>query len=110
MKINDAIYIAAVCIVALVFISLVWRPAGPAEGQAAPAGLGAAGTPRTVNTDLILRLIRERRLSDHLWLTAGAGISLGNRLELTHTGGLTTYKSGLDNGFFATVGLRLASW
>ncbi|HNR33234.1 MAG TPA: hypothetical protein PKI11_20255 [Candidatus Hydrogenedentes bacterium] len=64
MKTNDAVYIAAVCIVALVFMALVWRPAGPAEGQAAPTGLGAPGVPRAVDSDLILRLIREHRLSD----------------------------------------------
>lgn len=64
MKTNDVVYIVAVCSVALVFMALVWRPVQLPEGQGA-AGLGAAGTPRTVDTELILRLIRERKLSDH---------------------------------------------
>lgn len=52
----------------------------------------------------------ERRLADGVWLTGGAGISLGNSLELKTTGGLTTFKTGLDDGYFASLGLRVAAW
>ncbi len=65
MKANDALYIAVVCIVALVFAALVWRPAIPAERQGDAKGLGAAGVPRDVDIGRIETLIRERQLSDH---------------------------------------------
>ena len=39
-----------------------------------------------------------------------AGVSLGNSIELKTTGGLTTFKRNLDNGYFASLGLRVAAW
>lgn len=52
----------------------------------------------------------EHQIADGIWLTAGAGASFGNHLELKTTGGLTNFKTGLDNGYFASLGLRVASW
>jgi hypothetical protein len=52
----------------------------------------------------------ERELAEGVWLTGGAGVSLANQIELRTTGGLTTFKTGLDNGYFASLGLRVAAW
>jgi hypothetical protein len=52
----------------------------------------------------------EHQLADGVWLTGGVGISLANHLELKTTGGLTTFKTGLDDGYFASLGLRVAAW
>jgi len=52
----------------------------------------------------------EHQLADGVWLSAGAGATFGNQLELKTTGGLTTFKTGLDNGYFASLGLRIAAW
>ncbi|MEY4244340.1 MAG: hypothetical protein RLZZ245_1925 [Verrucomicrobiota bacterium] len=55
-------------------------------------------------------LYANRRISDHIWLRAGAGITLGNEINLTETNGDERFGQNLDDGMFAQVALRLVTW
>jgi len=51
-----------------------------------------------------------RRLTGELWLSAGAGATLGNEIRLTEPNGDKLFKQDLNSGLFAQVSLRLKSW
>lgn len=55
-------------------------------------------------------LYANRRLSDHIWLRAGAGMTLGNEINLTETNGDERFGQNLDDGMFAQVALRIVTW
>lgn len=68
------------------------------------------GSERLEFRSLLVGLHAERRLTESLWLGIGAGVSVGNKLEYGSPDGLTTFKDHPDDGWFAQVGLRVASW
>lgn len=99
------------------FLSVWWQPdeawlvrfgAGPSGGV---WNTGWNGLSRDLSmSSYLVGAGFETRLNDGLWFTVNAGVSLGNHLELGTTGGLTTFKTGLDEGLFISFGLRLAAW
>jgi hypothetical protein len=99
------------------YFNIWWQPADP---WLVRFGAGPAGGVWNVDWNNLSRDLSfssflvgfgvERQLTDQLWLAAAAGASFANRLELTHTGGLTDYKTGLQDGIYALIGLRLAAW
>ena len=99
------------------YLNLWWQPA---DDWLARFGAGPGGGVWNVDWNNLSRDLSlssylvgisvEHQIADGVWLTAGAGASFGNHLELKTTGGLTTFKTGLDDGYFASLGLRVASW
>ncbi len=57
-----------------------------------------------------LGLFASHRIADKLWLTAGAGISVGNEISLTEPNGDEYFEQEMDSGLFGIVNLRLKAW
>lgn len=57
-----------------------------------------------------ISLNANRRLTGKFWLSAGAGMTFGNSIELTKPDGGRIYNEELDSGFFTQVSLRLMAW
>ncbi|MBK1792035.1 DUF6268 family outer membrane beta-barrel protein [Persicirhabdus sediminis] len=56
-------------------------------------------------------LLVERRLSQHVWLTAWGGLTFANEVEIeTASGGNTVFEDDIENGWFVYTGLRVAVW
>lgn len=71
----------------------------------------AAGNSRAIDlTTYQLGVFADRRLIDKLWLSAGVGLSLGNKLEYTTTHGDTLFERSPEAGVFGQIGLRLKAW
>ena len=51
-----------------------------------------------------------RRLAGKLWLSAGVGATVGNKLEYTTTHGDTLFSREPDSGVFGVIALRLKAW
>jgi hypothetical protein len=69
------------------------------------------GASRSVDlTSYRVGLYANRRLTENLWLRAGAGITFGNEIELTRPNGRNLFAEDLDSGLFGQVSLRLMSW
>lgn len=51
-----------------------------------------------------------RRLSENLWLTAGAGATVGNDIRLTEPNGDRLSKQEMDAGLFGQIALRMKAW
>lgn len=51
-----------------------------------------------------------RRLYQHLWVTAGAGVAFANDLDYTTPSGRTLVSRDPDAGAFGSIGLRLLAW
>lgn len=51
-----------------------------------------------------------RRLTANLWLSVGAGATLGNEIELTRPNGDRIFQDDMDGGFFGQVSLRVLNW
>lgn len=52
----------------------------------------------------------ERRIKNELWIYAGAGVTLGNQVELRDKYENTLYTDAADGGMFIFAGLRLGEW
>jgi len=61
-------------------------------------------------TSYRLGVYASHRITGKLWLTAGAGMSLGNEISLTEPDGDEYYEQDLDSGLFGMVMLRLRTW
>lgn len=71
----------------------------------------AGGTSRSIDlTSYRLGLFASRRLSGELWLTAGAGATIGNEITLTQPDGDELFEQDMESGLFGQVGLRLRTW
>jgi hypothetical protein len=55
-------------------------------------------------------LFVDRRLTEQVWVRAGAGMTAGNEIELESPNGDRDYKSDLDEGIFGEISLRVLSW
>lgn len=51
-----------------------------------------------------------RRLTENLWLRAGAGITVGNDIELTRPQGSRIAQEDMDGGLFGQISLRVLEW
>lgn len=51
-----------------------------------------------------------RRLADNLWLTAGAGATVGNEITLTRPDGDKIADQDLETGMFGQIAVRLRTW
>lgn len=70
-----------------------------------------AGDSRALDlTDNRLGLYVSRRLTDKLWLTCGAGVTLGEELTYGTTGGDVWWGVEPDSTWFGVIGLRLKAW
>lgn len=70
-----------------------------------------AGESRSIDfTSFRLGLYASRRLTGELWLTAGAGVTIGNELDYTTPGGRVLESRDSDSAMFGTIGLRLNTW
>ena len=70
-----------------------------------------AGLSRAVDlTSYRLGFYADRRLTDNIWISAGAGATMGNEIRLTETDGSEIYKEKMDGGMFAQVSLRMIAW
>ncbi len=52
----------------------------------------------------------DRHLFEKLWLSAGVGLSVGNKLEYTKTNGDTLFERAPEAALFGQIGLRLKTW
>ena len=69
------------------------------------------GASRSIDlTSYRVGIFADRRLTAQLWLTAGAGATVGNEIELTRPDGDQLFKQELESGLFAQIGLRLRTW
>ena len=57
-----------------------------------------------------LGVYASRRLSGNLWLTAGAGATVGNDIRLTEPNGDRLFKEDMDTGLFGQITLRMKVW
>lgn len=72
---------------------------------------GNNGISRTISLDSYrVGAYADRRLTDQLWLSVGAGVAMFNDLEYTTTSGSRLYKKDLDDGFFGSIALRVKTW
>lgn len=70
-----------------------------------------AGQSRTIDlSDHRLGLYASRRLTHNLWLTAGAGITLGNELDYATASGTDLFNTDPDSAFFGVISLRVKAW
>ena len=70
-----------------------------------------SGTSRSIDhSSYHVGLFASRRLSGNLWLSAGAGTTLGNQIRLTEPNGDSLFKQDMDSGLFGQIGLRLKTW
>lgn len=70
-----------------------------------------AGTSRSIDlTSYRAGLYASRRLHGELWLTAGAGATVGNQLDYTTPHGSKLSGLDPDTGVFGVIGLRLKAW
>lgn len=71
----------------------------------------AGGLSRSIDlTSYYLGLYASRRLTGHLWLTAGVGATVGNEIDYTTPGGNALLQRDIDEGLFGLVSLRLKAW
>lgn len=73
----------------------------------------AAGSQNIDFRSFRIGLASSHRLSTHLWLTYGGGITAGNRLEITNTDGSELHPNALgelDQGFYGFLSLGLRAW
>ncbi len=71
----------------------------------------SGGTSRSIDlTSYRLGLFASRRLTGDLWLTAGAGATVGNEIALTQPDGDELFEQEMDSGLFGQIGLRLKTW
>jgi hypothetical protein len=69
------------------------------------------GTSRAIEfKSFRIGLYANHRISDHIWLRAGTGITLGNEINLTETNGDERFGQNLDDGLFGQIGLRIVTW
>jgi hypothetical protein len=61
-------------------------------------------------SDNRLGLYASRRLTENLWLTAGAGLTIANELDYTTPAGHGIYSSDLDTAPFGVISLRVKAW
>lgn len=61
-------------------------------------------------TNYRLGIYASHRLTGKLWLTAGAGMSVGNEIRLTEPDGDKRFEQDMDSGLFGMVSLRLRTW
>jgi hypothetical protein len=61
-------------------------------------------------TSYRLGVYASHRLTGKLWLTAAAGMSVGNEINLTEPNGDELFEQDLDSGLFGMVSLRLRTW
>lgn len=61
-------------------------------------------------TSYKLGLFANRRITDHVQLAAGVGVTFSNEIELFRSNGGTVVDQRLDRGFFGQIGLIIASW
>lgn len=72
---------------------------------------GAAGESRSIDlTSYRLGLYASRRITGQLWLTAGGGMTVGNEIDYTTSGGREILGLDPETGFFGAIGLRLKAW
>ncbi|MCF7675190.1 MAG: hypothetical protein K9M97_07585 [Akkermansiaceae bacterium] len=77
--------------------SFLCQPITPAEGI-------------YILTDHRLGLYASRRLINNVWLTVGAGITLGNELDYATASGTDLLNTDPDSAFFGVVSLRVKAW
>lgn len=73
----------------------------------------AAGSQNLDFRSFRVGLNSSHRLSTHLWLTYGGGITAGNRLDITNTNGSELHPNALgelDQGFYGFLSLGLRAW
>jgi hypothetical protein len=71
----------------------------------------AAGNSQAADlTTYQLGVFADRRLTGKLWLSAGVGATVGNKLEITTPHGDTLFEREPDAGLFGQIGLRLKTW
>lgn len=69
------------------------------------------GQSRTIDlTDYRLGLYASRRLVNDLWLTVGAGITLGNELDYATASGTDLFNTDPDSALFGVIALRMKVW
>ena len=61
-------------------------------------------------TDNRLGLYASRRLTDNLWLTAGAGLTIANEINYTTPAGHGIFGSDLDTAPYGLISLRMKAW
>ena len=57
-----------------------------------------------------LGLFASRRLIGEIWLNAGAGATIGNRIRLAEPNGDTILKLGMTNGLFGQLSVTIKTW
>ena len=71
----------------------------------------ASGASRAIDlTSYQMGCYVNRRLAGKLWLTAGVGATVGNKIEYTTPHGDTLFSREPDSGVFGLVALRLKAW
>lgn len=55
-------------------------------------------------------LFANRRITDHIQLAAGVGVTFSNEIELFRSNGTRVVDQRLDQGFFGQIGLIIAAW
>lgn len=70
-----------------------------------------AGESRSINFNSYrVGLYASRHLGGQRWITAGCGIVIGNELDYTEPDGDSIWERDGGNGFFGSIGLRIAAW
>jgi hypothetical protein len=73
----------------------------------------AGGTRNIDFTSFRAGLVSSHRLTEKLWLSLGAGMTVGNSLNITNTEGSDLYKNTLDDldeGYFGFISLNVRDW
>ncbi len=69
------------------------------------------GESRSIDfTSYRVGLYASRHLGGQRWITAGCGIAIGNELDYTEPDGDSHWDRDAGNGFFGSIGLRIAAW
>lgn len=70
-----------------------------------------AGESRSIDfSSYRVGLYASRHLGGQRWITAGCGIVIGNELDYTEPDGDSIWERDGGNGFFGSIGLRIAAW